>query len=97
MFAGYKQSFDGEPTRRACEVVDGERNLLMVLPSVLANAVPNVVDALAKLRDRLEPSDRAVELSGAGEVPVGKVNEDTGQTHWVPWGDFAGEYDVSIG
>ena len=47
VFAGFKQDFDGVPTQRACELVDSERHLLMVLPSVLANAVPNAVDAVS--------------------------------------------------
>lgn len=96
VFAGYKQNLDGQPTRRACEVVDAERNVLMALPSVLANAVPNAVDAVEILRARVEPTGR----TGAalcGGAPVGELDEDRAQVRWAGWGDFARSFGVRIG
>lgn len=76
VFAGFKQDFDGVPTLRACELVDPERNLLMVLPSVLANAVPNSVEAVSVLRQRLgEPAGRADDIRHHGGAATGKLNE----------------------
>ncbi|MDQ4132915.1 MAG: FAD-dependent oxidoreductase [Actinomycetota bacterium] len=97
VFAGYKQDFDGQPIRRACEVVDGERNVIMALPSVLANAVPNAVDALTLIRQRLEPAAVAPEVQWGPAVAVGQVNEDTDQTGWEQWSDFARRYGEEIG
>lgn len=95
VFAGFKQDFDGVPTQRACELVDPERNLLMVLPSVLANAVPNSVDAVSVLRQRLgEPTGRAPDIRHHGGAATGKLNELSDQTIWTNWGDFARRYGV---
>lgn len=95
VFAGFKQDFDGAPTRRACELVDPERNLLMVLPSVLANAVPNSVEAVSILRQRLgEPTRRAADFRHHGGAATGKLNEHSDQTTWTNWGDFARSYGV---
>jgi glycine/D-amino acid oxidase-like deaminating enzyme len=88
VFAGYKQNLDGLPTRRACELVDGDRNVVLVLPSVFANAVPNAADALAILRERLEPTGRAATEPSHG-ARVGELDEDEGRARWVRWGDFA--------
>jgi glycine/D-amino acid oxidase-like deaminating enzyme len=88
VFAGYKQDFGDEPTRRACELVDRERNVVMVLPSVLANAVPNAVEALVLIRQRLQASDAAPDLKWETGIPVGQLNENTGQTRWESWSDF---------
>ena len=96
VFAGYKQNLDGQATRRECELVDGERNVLMALPSVLANAVPNAVDAVSILRERVEPTGR----TGAGPYAgarVGELDEDTEQVRWAGWGDFARSFGVPIG
>lgn len=98
VFAGFKQDFDGVPTQRACELVDPERNLVMVLPSVLANAVPNAFDAVSILRERLgEATGRAGDIgwrrSGAA---VGVLNEASDQARWANWSGFAREYGLQI-
>ncbi len=96
VFAGFKQDFDGVPTQRACELVDPQRNLLMVLPSVLSNAVPNSVDAVSVLRQRLgEPTRRAPDIRHHGGAATGKLNELSDQMTWTNWGDFARRYGVS--
>jgi glycine/D-amino acid oxidase-like deaminating enzyme len=97
VFAGYKQDVDGEPTRRACEVVDSERNVVMALPSVLANAVPNALDVLTVIRDRLGAATANPVLPRPTGVPVGPLNEDSDQVRWRNWRDFAGIYDVAVG
>jgi glycine/D-amino acid oxidase-like deaminating enzyme len=97
VFAGYKQDFDGQPTRRACEVVDEDRNVVMALPSVLTNAVPNARDALTLIGDRLGAGTTKLELRREAAVAVGQVNEDTGRAAWRTWRDFAGVYDVAVG
>lgn len=56
VFAGYNPGIRRPTARRACEVVDDERNVVMALPSVLANAVPNAVEGLTVIRQRLEPT-----------------------------------------
>ncbi|MDP8972574.1 MAG: FAD-binding oxidoreductase [Actinomycetota bacterium] len=95
VFAGFKQEFDGVPTLRACELVDPERNLLMVLPSVLANAVPNSVEAVSVLRQRLgEPAGRADDIRHHGGAATGRLNELSDHTTWTNWGDFARRYGV---
>ncbi len=95
VFAGFKQEFDGVPTQRVCELVDPERNLLMVLPSVLANAVPNSVDAVSVLRQGLgEPTRRAADIRYHGGAATGKLNEHSDQMTWTTWGDFARRYGV---
>ncbi len=82
VFAGYKQDFDGQPTRRACEVVDDERNVVMALPSVLANAVPNAREALTLIGERLGAATAKPELPWGAGVAVGQVNESAEQTEW---------------
>ena len=96
VFAGYKQDFDGEPTRRTCELVDDERNVLMVLPSVLANAVPNALDALRTLRQRLEAPPHDPLVPSSGTVGIGELNEEANQTRWSGWGEFVDAYGVPI-
>lgn len=87
VFAGYKQNLDGQPTKRACELVDADRNLVVALPSVLANAVPNALDAVAILRQRVEPRGRATQLPDAVPPRVGEPNEDR-STSWHDWASF---------
>ena len=89
VFAGYKQEVGGEPTRRTCRVLDDDRNVVMALPSVLANAVPNALDAVEHLRRRVPPSGGAPELPVQGTVRVGELNEHTAQVAWTTWGAFA--------
>ena len=96
VFAGYKQNLDGLPTRRACELVDEERNVVMALPSVFANAVPNAADAVAILRERVEPTGGTGIAPYRGS-PVGELDEDTEAVQWAPWGDFARSLDAGIG
>ncbi|MEX0657659.1 MAG: FAD-dependent oxidoreductase [Egibacteraceae bacterium] len=88
VFAGYKQDLDGEQLGRACELVDADRNLMVVLPSVLANAVPNAHDCVAVLRERVEPSGQTTDMPGAGGVAVGAPYEDSGLP-WQAWGALA--------
>ena len=97
VFAGYKQDFDGQPTGRACEVMDDERNVVMVLPSVLANAVPNAVEAVTLLRQRLEPTTAAAPVRWGAGVAVGQLNENADQARWTDWRRFAHLYGVGIG
>ncbi len=97
VFAGYKQDFDGESTRRACVLVDGERNILMALPSVLANAVPNAVETLGMIRERVGAASGPPGVRWGAGVAVGRLNEDAGAGRWTDWGDFAGRYGVRIG
>jgi glycine/D-amino acid oxidase-like deaminating enzyme len=94
VFAGYKQELGEEATRRACPVLDEERNVLMALPSVLANAVPNALDVVETLYRRLEPSREAPKLLPETPVAVGEPNERTDQVAWATWGDFARAYGV---
>ena len=89
VFAGYKQQLGAEPTRRACRVLDEDANLVMVLPSVLANAVPNALDVVEDLRRRVEPTRRTPELPVRRPVRVGQCNEHRAQVAWTTWGDFA--------
>jgi hypothetical protein len=96
VFAGYKQNLEGQPTRRACELVDGERNVLVALPSLLSNAVPNAIDAVAILRQRVEPTGRTA-TAPFGGAPVGELDEDREQVRWRGWGDFARSFGVRIG
>lgn len=97
VFAGFKQDFDGLPTQRACQLVDPERNLLMVLPSVLANAVPNSVDAVSVLRQRLgQPTARAAEIQHHRGAAIGELNELSERRTWTSWADFARQYGVMI-
>ena len=92
VFAGYKQDFDGQPTRRACELVNGEWNVIMALPSVFANAVPNAVDALSLIRERLEATAAVPEVRFDAGVTVGQLNENADQVRWSNWNDFAVMY-----
>ncbi len=89
VFAGYKQQLGAEPTRQACPVLDEDRNLVIALPSVLANAVPNALDVVEELRRRVQPSRRTPELPVRAPVRVGELNEHTAQVVWTTWGDFA--------
>jgi glycine/D-amino acid oxidase-like deaminating enzyme len=97
VFAGYKQELDSQPTPRACEVVDGERNVVVALPSVLANAVPNAVEAVELIRPRLGAGTAAPEARWGAGVAVGQHNEDADQLRWTTWGDFAHTYGATIG
>lgn len=96
VFAGYKQDFDGQPTRRACEMVDGGRNVIMALPSVLANAVPNAIDALSLIRQRLEANSAVPEVRWNTGVTVGQLNEDAVEIRWSNWSAFAHMYGVGV-
>jgi glycine/D-amino acid oxidase-like deaminating enzyme len=97
VFAGFKQEYDEQATRRAYEVVDGERNLLVALPSVLANAVPNAVDTVAFVRQRLEAGAAAPAPHWDGRTAVGKLNEDVDRARWTRWADFAVNQGASSG
>lgn len=88
VFAGYKQNVDGEQLKPACELVDPDRNLVMVLPSVLAYALPNARDAVALLRGRTEPRHGVAGVSGRGEVAVGEPYEAS-RLSWHDWGAVA--------
>lgn len=91
VFAGYKQDVGGEPTRPLCELVDDERNVVVNLPSVLANAVPNARDTVALLRERVPPSGGGIpDLPRAGAVAVGAAHED--HQEWRGWPDFVRAY-----
>ena len=46
VYAGCKQDVDGDPLRRACELVEHDRPLVVALPSVLANALPDARDTV---------------------------------------------------
>lgn len=97
VFAGYKQDYEGQPIKRACELVDPQRNLLMVLPSVLANAVPNAVDVLGLLRDRIGAPEHGAVPPDAGEaITVGDLPESAPEVQWAPWDDFARAYGVDV-
>ncbi len=96
VFAGYKQEFDGEPTRRACQLVDAERIVIFALPSVLSNAMPNAREVLTVIRQRLEPTNSQSELREAAAVTVGQLNEDVDPTRWANWHDFAQLYGAAI-
>lgn len=91
VFAGYKQDLDGQPTSRACVLVDHDRNIVVVLPSVLANAVPNGRDTVALLRQRVEPSGRPVRVPGTARVAVGDP-EERSRHDWRDWRSFARAY-----
>ena len=96
VFGGYKQELDGQPTRRACEVVDDERNVVLALPSLLANAVPNAHDALTLLRGRLVASGAVPQAELGEPVAVGDLNENTQGTRWTNWSEFAHRYGVGL-
>ncbi len=97
VFAGYKQDYDGQPIKRACELVDSERNLFMVLPSVLANAVPNAEDVLRSMRDRIgAPEHGAVRLGSDQALGIGDLTESAPEVQWAPWDDFARAYGIDV-
>lgn len=97
VFAGFKQDFDGVPTQRTCDLVDRERNLVVVLPAVLANAVPNAVDAVTIIRERLgEATGRAADVGWGDGAAVGELNENSDQARWANWGEFARTYGQQI-
>lgn len=96
VFAGYKQDLDGDATRRACDVVDDDRNVLVALPSVLANAVPNAVDAVARLRERLGTPAHDPVVASTGSVPLGELNEHVSGTRWVGFRTFAEAHGVRM-
>lgn len=95
VFAGYKQDFDGQATQPACEVVDDERNVVLALPSVFANAVPNAhqVRDLVGRRIRRPSGTRSPHWRGGARV--GDLNEDHGV--WTPWTEFGRVHGVRTG
>lgn len=58
VFAGYKQGVDGQPAQPAVEVVDPGLGIVLALPSVLANAVPNAMAVIAAVQAVTPPSGR---------------------------------------
>ncbi len=98
VFAGYKQDYAGGPITRACELVDPDRNLFMVLPSVLANAVPNANDVVTAIRHRIgAPQHDAVNTSAFDSVAVGDVTEAAPDVEWLSWDEFARAYGANVG
>lgn len=95
VFAGYKQDHDGQPTKSVCKLIDEQRNLLVVLPSVLANAVPNAVAVVRSVSERLGDAQHLpAELPDGTEPAVGDVPEAGPRTDWVDWHDFMTAYAV---
>jgi hypothetical protein len=97
VFAGYKQDFDGQPARRACEVVDDERNVVVALPSVLANAVPDAFEVVRLIRQRLGEPTAGADVQWDSGVGVAGLNEDADGTGWMRWTDFRDRYGGGIG
>lgn len=90
VFAGYKQDVDGEPTRPEVELVDPGRGIVLAVPSVLANAVPNALAALAAVKAVTAPSGALWERPPGLPAPsVGVVNELRSGAEWRDWPTFA--------
>jgi len=82
VFAGFKQDIGEQQIVPACELVDGTSNVIMALPSVLANAWTNASEASRMLGDRVVPTGTRSSgvIPGAGHgVNVGVVNELTAE------------------
>ena len=93
VYAGWKQEIDGQPAVRLCEVVEGTSNIILALPSVLINAWPNAVDAVAIVRKLADPSGAAPLIPHAGRnVRVGQENELASETQWLDWNGFSRLY-----
>lgn len=93
VFAGWKQEIDDQPAVRLCEVVEGTSNIILALPSVLINAWPNAVDAVAIVRKIADPSGTTPRIPGAGRnVGVGQENELASETQWLDWSGFSRLY-----
>jgi glycine/D-amino acid oxidase-like deaminating enzyme len=93
VFAGWKQEIDDQPAVRLCEVVEGTRNIILALPSVLINAWPNAVDAVAIVRKIADPSGTTPRIPRAGRnVRVGQENELASETQWLDWSGFSRLY-----
>ncbi|MDP9442673.1 MAG: FAD-dependent oxidoreductase [Actinomycetota bacterium] len=93
VFAGYKQDVDGHPARPAVEVVDPRRAIVLAVPSVLANAVPNALAVLAAVKAVAEPSGSG--WARPDELPapsVGVVDELRSGVAWRDWPTFAAAY-----
>ena len=93
VFAGYKQSVDGQSAQPAVVLVDRARGIVVALPSVLANAVPNAPAVLAAVQEITRPSGRY--WTRPGELPgpaVGVVDELRSGVGWNDWPTFAASY-----
>lgn len=90
VFAGYKQDVDGRPAQPAVEVVDHDRGIVMALPSVLANAVPNARAGVAAVQGVTPPSGRSWARPDRVAGPsVGVVDEVRAGVEWLGWPAFA--------
>ena len=93
VFAGWKQEIDDQPAVRLCEVVEGTSNIILALPSVLINAWPNAVDAVAIVRKLADPSGATLPIPRAGRnVRVGQEDELASETQWLDWNGFSRLY-----
>ena len=93
VFAGWKQEIDDQPAVRLCEVVEGRSNIILALPSVLINAWPNAVDAVAIVRKLADPGGATPQIPRAGRnVRVGQENELASETQWLDWNGFSRLY-----
>ncbi|MGH2587846.1 MAG: hypothetical protein ACRDJE_23240, partial [Dehalococcoidia bacterium] len=93
VFAGYKQNIGDQATLPLCATVGGTSNVVMALPSVLANAWANAHTALALLNDQVTPRGPSADISGGGQgVRIGAVNELTEEVAWMRWEEFIQRY-----
>jgi glycine/D-amino acid oxidase-like deaminating enzyme len=93
VYAGWKQDIGDQPAVRLCEVVEGTSNIILALPSVLINAWPNSVDAVAIVGRLANPTGATPLIPHAGRnVRVGQENELASGTQWLDWNGFSRLY-----
>jgi len=88
-FAGYKQNVGDQPTVPFCERVEGINNVVVALPSVLANAWRNAHAVLGLLDGDVAPGGPPDLIPYGGEgARVGAVNELTDEVMWQGLAEF---------
>lgn len=93
VFAGYKQNIGDDPVRPLADRVANTTNLLVALPSVIANAWPNARNLADLVASQLAPSGPSPVVPHAGEgVHVGVVNDRTRNFAWMRWREFVDAY-----
>ena len=92
-YAGYRQDIGDMPGMRACELVEGAKNVVMALPSGLLASWLNVIRIEEIVGGLVDPSGSQQPLPAGGvDVRVGSAVEDRPDFVWMSWKDWLQRY-----
>ncbi|MHC4136936.1 MAG: FAD-dependent oxidoreductase [Planctomycetota bacterium] len=93
VYAGYKQDIGEERNRPVCKQLDGLRNVIVALPSLVPGAFVNASWVMEFVQRAAKPTVHQPELAGAtGRIEIGQVTENTREVEWANWHRLLEEY-----